>query len=1349
MEDGSRAALADLRERLRDLQGRRGLSVNELVAKCRTNGTPVGRTVVSQALNHGNPCPSWRTVAAIAQALGVKGDPLEDIHELLNRAEGASAADSASTAIGREELLTVTEAGPVALEVHHAVLPDPDPGGYSYLTPYLSRPHDDTLRSHLVAALAGDSSLLVMMVGDSSTGKTRALYEALSDMAADRALVRPSTAADLLSLLHHECDATFPAAVLWLNEAQRFLYDETAAAALRNLLVTRQGIVAVGTLWTDPYWERLVRPGVAEDRHGQARALLDSAVTRMVVVPDRLEQSEMVRWQNLASREGDSRLVDALAAGTSDGRVVQHLSGGPALLAAYLRTPGPLGHFRHEEHALLTAALEARRLGHSSPIPAALLAHAADAALDSRHRPADAAWAEVALTALSTGKRSDGRRIDIRNTLTPLIALRARSGGQTCYEPADYLDQKMRTLRAEQRGTPSLWQAALAHATEPADLHALGLRALNLGLFKLGVQLLRKSLLLGSSNAAHSLFTSLGRATDPRGNRFLWTARHMTVTDPRSAAYALEQLRRIEQAAAVAILAERAAAETSLTDSAGIARLLKELRWSEQNDAVTALLTRGPADTAGLSDLEGVARLLQQLREIGHERAIITLTERVLTSADCIGPYQLWSMPTSTTPPGVAALIEELRKAGQDAAVAVVAERAATGAALDDPGGVSWLLWTLGRSGQHQAITTLAERMSADFTVTQRDDLSPLESRLEPGLSELLKVLRLVRQNSVAAALASRVAAEIDISNTPLLADAFRVLKEAGQKKAVAALAERAAAHTNLNDPAAVIYLLDTLRFTGPKRVHLALAKRAAGHTSFADPSVMLRLLRTLRGVKQGPALTTITQRVATRTDVTDPSSVPEVQAELLFHLQQEPAAECLLERAVEESSLKDPFGADDLLRILREPKEESLLTTLALRAATEAMVNDPAAVNKLLGTLWILKQERASEVLAERAATAASLNDPSGVARLIGTMRWARQGPALAILAERAATAVGVNDPAGVAELLGELWRLRRERSVGALAVRTATGSGATCPADLRRLRLRVMRFRPGVGHGRQWAMSLQQRLSFATPAERKAYRTSIGVSVTYPAGLSRLYVKLWRRQQRHMVATLAERATMETSVNDPAAIGRLLGELWWLRLWRSAAALAERAAMNVSLTDQAGLRKLLEILRWAEQDVAVVALFERAATAVDVSDPVAVANLLHTFVEELGQGEAVVSTLAGDAARHASLSDSGGVTQLLMELRRSAQHEAAAVLAERAAIGVSRNDGPGVSQLLKSLKEGGPAPAAQLLQQRLMDAGYAGRYPPSSPYGRELDGTAAAAWTWDQLPEKQTGELGALGEQ
>jgi hypothetical protein len=70
-------------------------------------------------------------------------------------------------------------ADPFALEVHRPVQPDREQAGLPVLPPYLPREHDAALARAVTAAAQGRSQIAVL-VGGSSTGKTRACWEALA-----------------------------------------------------------------------------------------------------------------------------------------------------------------------------------------------------------------------------------------------------------------------------------------------------------------------------------------------------------------------------------------------------------------------------------------------------------------------------------------------------------------------------------------------------------------------------------------------------------------------------------------------------------------------------------------------------------------------------------------------------------------------------------------------------------------------------------------------------------------------------------------------------------------------------------------------------------------------------------------------------------------------------------------------------------------------------------------------------------------------------------------------------------------------------------------------------------------
>ena len=297
---------------------------------------------------------------------------------------------------------------PFDLEVHPPVQAGDAPPGLPALPAYLPREHDRDL-AELVRAAADGSSGIAVLVGGSSTGKTRACWEALGllrEQAERWRLWHPIDVDGALAGL----PAVEPRTVVWLNEAQRYLDSaagERVAAGLRELLRERDRgpVLVLGTLWPEFWAELTVRPQASEDPHGHARELLTG---RDIPVPAAFTPAQ-VRQMATA---GDPRL--ALAAETAqDGQVTQFLAGAPELLARYRNAPPAA-------KALITAAIDARRLGMGVALPLAFLEAAAPGYLtDTDWDALSEDWLEQALADTAAPARG------IRG---PLSRIRPRTG---------------------------------------------------------------------------------------------------------------------------------------------------------------------------------------------------------------------------------------------------------------------------------------------------------------------------------------------------------------------------------------------------------------------------------------------------------------------------------------------------------------------------------------------------------------------------------------------------------------------------------------------------------------------------------------------------------------------------------------------------------------------------------------------------------------------------------------------------------------------------------------------------------------------------------------------------------
>jgi len=184
-------------------------------------------------------------IAAKLAALGIVGE---------DASPGEDAGAEMHFGVGMP-LAQVTD--PFVLEVHRPVRPEDAPAGLPVLPAYVPREHDAVL-GQVVAAAAGGRSQIAVLVGGSSTGKTRACWEALAplrDQDPPWRLWHPIDPSRPDAALQ-ELKGVGPRTVIWLNEAQ-FYFDtaeaglgEKVAAGLRELLRDPgRPVLVLATMW--------------------------------------------------------------------------------------------------------------------------------------------------------------------------------------------------------------------------------------------------------------------------------------------------------------------------------------------------------------------------------------------------------------------------------------------------------------------------------------------------------------------------------------------------------------------------------------------------------------------------------------------------------------------------------------------------------------------------------------------------------------------------------------------------------------------------------------------------------------------------------------------------------------------------------------------------------------------------------------------------------------------------------------------------------------------------------------------------------------------------------------------
>ncbi|MFD7137796.1 hypothetical protein, partial [Streptomyces sp. NPDC059894] len=349
----------------------------------------------------------------------------------------------------------------------------PTAGADRTTAPTIMPGHPAPLQAIQQQSPAGGQSGIAVLVGESSTGKTRACWEAAKTLPGGWRLWHPIEP-DYAPALIGQLDQVGPQTVVWLNEAQHYLLNQEhstrVASGLREVLNApgRAPVLVLGTIWHQHWHELTAVPRSGPDPYAQARQLVKA---KDISVPAAFTAEELKAV--LTASDGDPRLTEALSR-AEQGQVTQYLAGSPALLERYRNAPDAA-------RVLIEAAMDARRLGHGEDLPLTLLEAAAPGYLTDQQWDAlpvnwqQTAWDYVTDTQACRGARS------------PLYWRRPR-GGQPAYEQphyrlADYLEQHGRETRRTALVPTALWGALIDFAARD-DLIYLASSAQHRGLMR-------------------------------------------------------------------------------------------------------------------------------------------------------------------------------------------------------------------------------------------------------------------------------------------------------------------------------------------------------------------------------------------------------------------------------------------------------------------------------------------------------------------------------------------------------------------------------------------------------------------------------------------------------------------------------------------------------------------------------------------------------------------------------------------------------------------------------------------------------------------------------------------------
>lgn len=480
--------LADLKDMVYELYLEAGAPLlDEIAARVveddQLPGAP-GRDTINRIIGGTGVPPSQADVVAVATVLARAAR--WDEHDAAARVRGLWVSARMVVQPGRP----VTElTDPFALEVHPAIDSGARDAGLPVLPAYVERAHDAILQDVVRQAADGHSAMAVL-VGESSTGKTRACWEAIHALPREWRLLHPIYP-DRPDAVVRDVQGVGPYTVIWLNELQHYLYtpgstlSERVAAGLRELLRSpeRAPVLILGTIWPE-HWAVLTG-----DAHPQARFLL--AGTDISIPEATTSAVDLSAFQ--AAAASDPRLKEALTHAKS-GQITQFLAGAPALMERYRNAP-------QAARALIHAAVDARRLGHRPAMPQAFLRDASAGYLnDQQWDSLGADWFERSLAYVTTS---------CRGVPGPLTRVRARPdqspAGQSLYRLADYLEHAVTPDRIGMCPPASFWQAGAKYAFSPGDRRVLAITAMRRGRYRHAAALYEAAIRAGDASSREGL----------------------------------------------------------------------------------------------------------------------------------------------------------------------------------------------------------------------------------------------------------------------------------------------------------------------------------------------------------------------------------------------------------------------------------------------------------------------------------------------------------------------------------------------------------------------------------------------------------------------------------------------------------------------------------------------------------------------------------------------------------------------------------------------------------------------------------------------------------------------------
>ncbi|MGW1604606.1 tetratricopeptide repeat protein [Streptomyces eurythermus] len=442
-----------------------GLTLDRIAAESvRARRTRLTRTTLSSWQTSRSRPRDWAALATLLSLVrehsSLPPDRVrEDLWRALYRKAAPHDAPPPAVSAAGPRRSPAGEADPVLLGVRQTR----ESAGHDPLPPYVTRDADAGIDRALAAAAATGG--LVLIRGDSTSGKTRAAFEAMIRVLPDRRLLQPRRhssfgpcveAARASARRGERC-------VVWLDDLEHYLGPaQLDEVALRQLVLC--GAVLIATMRLSEHHRRAPRAtGTAKGDEAYARIDLSDPVLKaadVIDLPRKWSEGELAR----AGEQTDPRLREALAHHRRYG-IAEYLSAGPHLWDRWRNARYAGGNTRG--HALVSAAIDLARAG-LGPVPIGLIASLHTAYLADEEsamlmpEPLDeaVAWA----------------------TRDPLgVSRLLMPAGEDLWRPFEYLVDMLAQLPDTPAVPDSVREAAVRHASSVHERYSVGVSCYEAG----------------------------------------------------------------------------------------------------------------------------------------------------------------------------------------------------------------------------------------------------------------------------------------------------------------------------------------------------------------------------------------------------------------------------------------------------------------------------------------------------------------------------------------------------------------------------------------------------------------------------------------------------------------------------------------------------------------------------------------------------------------------------------------------------------------------------------------------------------------------------------------------------